>query len=156
MKNINTENNQGLNWGGIGSSRRAGRDHMGENADILIVMNKCGLSANGTPRFSLVFRFSHDAVKKVSPRSAYSNAAIVEDLHRIYFREDRAGTGKKLTNTSTNGKNREIRFTVSASDREELKPIEGSYLLLYDNEKNLYYIDWTQKLVDDFRQARQR
>ncbi len=151
MKNINTENNQGLNWGKFGSSTRAGRDHMGENADVLIVMNKCGLAANGTPRFALVFRYSPEAVKKISPRSSYSNAAIVEESHRIYFREDRAGTGKKLSNTSTNGKNREMRFTVSASDREKLKPIEGSYLLLYDNEKNLYYVDYQQKLVSDFR-----
>ena len=124
---------------------------MGANADIFIVMNKCGLAANGMPRYSLVFRFSPDAVKKVAPRSAYSNAAIAEDLHRIYFREDRAGTGKKLSNTSTNGKNREMRFTITADDREKLKPITGAYLLLYDKEKNLYYIDWTQKLVDDFR-----
>ena len=151
MKNINTENNQDLNWGLVGTLTRARRDHMGESSEVLIVMNKCGLTANGTPRFTLVFRFSPDAIKKVSPRSSYSNAAIAEESHRIYFREDRAGTGKKLSNTSTNGKNREMKFTVSASDRERLKPIEGSYLLLYDNEKNLYYIDYQQKLVADFQ-----
>lgn len=149
MKNIDVTG-KGLDWGlGLGK-KRALRDHMGSKSEVFVCINRGGYNAYKEQQFTLVFRFSPEAVKKIAPRSSYSNAALVDELHRVYFREDRAGTGKKLSNTSTNGKNREIKFTIKAEDKKIFDKVVGSYLLLFDNERGYYYIDWEQKLVDDF------
>lgn len=150
MKNIDiTDRN--LNWGLGLNSLRTGRNHMGSKSEVFVVINKSGLSATGSPRHSLVFRFSPEAAKKISPRSAYAQAAMDEASHRIYFREDRAGTGKKLSATSPKGSNKDLRFTINDVEKKFFQQVVGSYLLLFDTERNLYYIDWEQKLVDDYK-----
>ena len=148
MKNIQINEN-GMLWN-LGLSGRARRDHMGDKSEVFVCINASGRLANSEPRFSLVFRFSPEAIKKISPRSSYSNAALVEELHRIYFREDRAGTGKKLSKTSAQGNKREIRFTIHENEKSQFQKLVGSYLLCFDSDLNLYYIDWEHKLVNDF------
>ena len=148
MKNIDITE-KGLNWG-LGLSGRRHQDHMGDKSEVFVCINKSGYDAYKEPRYSLVFRFSPEAIKKIAPRSAYANAALSADEHRVYFREDRAGTGKKLSSTSQKGSNREMRFTIHSHEKELFDKIVGSYLLLFDNGLNLYYLDWEQKLVDDY------
>lgn len=149
MKNIDTTD-KNLNWGLGLNGIRTGRNHMGNKSEVYIVINKSGLSATGKPRYALVFRFSPEAAKKIAPRSAYAQAALDEPSHRIYFREDRAGTGKKLSTTSAKGTNKDLRFTVNETEKKFFQLLVGSYLLLFDTERSLYYIDWEQKLVDDY------
>lgn len=151
MKNINmTGSASSWNWGLNNGSRRTGRDHMGKKSEVFVCINRSGYTSNKTLRWSLVFRFSPEAINKISPRSSYANAAKRDDLHRVYFREDRAGTGKKLSNSSAKGKNREMRFTIWDDEKKDFDKIVGSYLLCFDNDEHLYYIDWEHKLVADY------
>lgn len=111
-------------------------------ADVTIRLNKGSMLANGGNREAVVFRFYNDAWRKIVNKGEHMVFAYDEKDNRIYYKEASAIDGYKLVR---NGKSNITSVTKTISNREWWIPHIGDYVLSYDKEEKLYYIDLNKK-----------
>jgi len=120
------------------------RTRQSEMCDVAIRLNRNGLNAAGNPKYSTVFRFSANSVKKIVTNTQYAVYAVDKQRGRVYFAESDAVTGFKLVCPSKGSECRHIQS--HANDYEFWGDHVGDYNLLFDRDEKLYYLDFSKKL----------
>jgi len=122
--------------GGVGPKDKNGR------REVLLKINKGGLYANGTQRWSLAIRFTDESYKKVTT-SEYVGVGYIEETSRLVFWTESRESGYKLSCSSKGGKFKSI--TIPCDDVDFWSGREGTYDLLKDVKSNAYYIDLSNR-----------
>ena len=112
--------------------------------DVAIRLNKNGLDAAGNRKYSVVFRFSEGAFKKIVTNTEYAVYAVDRPQGRVYFAESDAMNGFKLVHSNKNNETRHIQNNTE--DTDFWSGHVGDYSLLFDREEKLYYLDFSKKL----------
>lgn len=120
------------------------RTRQSVTCDVAIRLNRNGLDAAGNRKYSTVFRFSADTVKKIVTNTQYAVYAVDKQQGRVYFAESDAVNGFKLVRSNRNSESRHIQS--HAEDFEFWSDHVGDYSLLYDRDEKLYYLDFSKKL----------
>lgn len=120
------------------------RTRQSSTCDVAIRLNRNGLDAAGNRKYSTVFRFSADAVKKIVTNTQYAVYAVDKQQGRVYFAESDAVNGFKLVRSNRNSEGRHIQS--HADDYEFWGDHVGDYSLLFDRDEKLYYLDFSKKL----------
>lgn len=118
----------------------AGRNNIGRK-EVLIKINKSGLTARGEQRYALAARFADESYKKVSS-NGYAAVEIDRELRRIYFVPAEPDEGFKFVGTKTEH-NKSLTFSIRS--RDDWEETEGNYYLLKDPKEGTYYIDYSNK-----------
>lgn len=111
--------------------------------EVAFRINSGGLSSSGAPRYSFVFRFSEDSLKKVTANSNYLVYAIDLERERVYFKEADRITGFKISQI----KRGSPYIQCSADNPDAMRKYIGNYNLVFDHEEKLYYIDFSKKRI---------
>ena len=122
-----------IDWMG---KKTKGRDN--SRKEVLISINKAGLSVKGEQRYAIAVRFTPEAVKKVS-KTGYLAIGFAEKMKRLYFKPVDKAEGFKLSHSTNKSNNTSISF--STDDVEKWRGMVGEYNLCKDISNDLYYID---------------
>lgn len=128
-----------INWNVFGAAAERAPDK-----DVIVRINKHGGGASeGKGYYSLIFRFTNNAIKKVVTNS--SNILPGTCGTRVYFKEAPAGCGKKVYRPSDTARPY-IAIPIREDGKQQWEKYCGCYNLIDDADVGLYYIDLSKPI----------
>jgi hypothetical protein len=118
------------------------REKASRHADVSCKLNKSGRTTDGKQRYSIAFRFSDDAERRIMQGRDRITFAVTED--RVYFKS--CETDGFSLNRTINGKKVRPYFRADAQEPMYWLIHQGEYDLNYDPEERLCYIDLRRKI----------